>query len=170
MSLEAETLEHRLQQEAEAAEEAARSEMEARALVDQMEEDLQERQIATFAITSDHVREYKATQEELICRINALEMQLMEGGEELDITNHELQELVRDRDEDIEDRGRQILQLNQRMREMQAEFMNMLSETMAHVKVHLAELPDGEGGPPAEFAQQVFAHGSHPFGVPAQPA
>merc|ERR1740123_1650089 len=104
MNLEVETLEQRLQLETEGAEEAARSEMEARALVDQMEEDLQERQITTFAVTSDHVREYKATQEELICRINTLETQLMEGREELDITNHELQELSHDRDEHIEDR------------------------------------------------------------------
>merc|ERR1719388_544629 len=102
-----------------------------------MEEDFKSEQNTTFAVTADMARQYKALQEELIYKINSLETQLTEQKEELDITNHELRELVRNKDDDIEHKDEQIRQLNERMNEMSHEFANMLGETLALMKDHI---------------------------------
>merc|ERR1711862_575678 len=101
---------------------------------DQMEEDFKEEQTTTFAVTADMARQYKALQEELIYKINSLETQLTEQKEELDITNHELRELIRNKDDDIEHKDEQIGQLNERMNDMSSEFANMLEETLQLMK------------------------------------
>lgn len=139
MTLQVETLERELQQKTAEAEEVSRSEMEVRAKVEQAEEDLQERQIATYDIAADMVRDYKALQEELIYRINGLETRRMEQQEELDISGHELQELIRDKDEDIAHKDEQLQQLRDRMAEMSAEFMGMLTETLESLRVQGVE-------------------------------
>merc|ERR1712060_745968 len=139
LSLTVETLERELQVKSAQADEAVHSEIEFRAKVDQLEEDFKQEQSTTFAVTADMARQYKALQEELIYKINALETQLTEQREELDITNHELQELIRDKDEDIEDRERQIENLNKRMNEMSEEFVNMLTETLDLMKTQIGE-------------------------------
>merc|ERR1712125_225593 len=103
--------------------------IELRAKVDQMEDDFKGEQNTTFAVTADMARQYKALQEELIFKINSLETQLTEQKEELDITNHELRELTKNKNDDIEYKEEQIKQLNDRMNEMSQEFANMFSET-----------------------------------------
>mmetsp|Transcript_82974 Transcript_82974/g.185240 ORF Transcript_82974/g.185240 Transcript_82974/m.185240 type:complete len:222 (-) Transcript_82974:54-719(-) len=144
LSLQVETLERELQVKSAQAETALREEIELRAKVDQMEEDFKGEQSTTFAVTADMARQYKALQEELIYKINSLETQLTEQKEELDITNHELQELIRDKDDDIEHKDEQIRLLNQRMNEMSTEFANMLSETLELMRSHIKEkLADG---------------------------
>uniref|UniRef100_A0A7S2PEA6 Dynein regulatory complex protein 12 n=1 Tax=Zooxanthella nutricula TaxID=1333877 RepID=A0A7S2PEA6_9DINO len=103
-------------------------------------------------------RQYKALQEELIYKINALETQLTEQKEELDITNHELLELHRDKDEDIDDKDKQIQQLNERMNDMSTEFSNMLTETLDLMRTQISEkLQDGgdQEADRAEFAQRL---------------
>lgn len=166
MSLQAETLERELQIKAAHGEEASRSELEVRAKVDQMEEDYREEQTTTFAVTADMARQYKALQEELIYKINALETQLTEQREELDITNHELQELIRDKDEDIDDRDRQIQHLNERMNEMSSEFMSMLTDTLELMRTQIGEKlqdnPDNETGQ-AEFAQRLLDYSNKAY-------
>lgn len=166
LSLQVETLERELQVQAGNAEEAMRSEMEVRAKVDQMEEDYKAEQKTTFAVTADMARQYKALQEELIYKINALETQLTEQKEELDITNHELQELIRDKDEDIEDRDKQIQQLNERMNEMSQEFANMLTETLELMRTQIGEKlqdnTDQEAGR-AEFAQRLVDYSNKAY-------
>jgi len=160
VSLQVETLERELQVKSAHAEEAARSELELRAKVEQMEEDFRQEQGTTYAVTADMARQYKALQEELIYKINSLETQLTEQKEELDITNHELKELVRDKDEEIENKDEQIKQLNDRMNEMSSEFANMLSETLDLMKKHISEklsdqaLGDADGARP-DFAQRL---------------
>merc|ERR1719482_1874500 len=90
-------------------------------------------------------RQYKALQEELIWKINSLETQLTEQKEELDIANHELRELIRDKDEDIEHKDQQIGLLNERMNEMSSEFANMLTETLDLMRKHVNEkFQDGQ--------------------------
>merc|ERR1712190_484321 len=121
---------------------------EVRAKVDQIEEDFKQEQSTTFAVTADMARQYKALQEELIYKINSLETQLTEQKEELDITNHELTELIRDKDDDIDHKNEQIKQLNDRMNDMSTEFANMLQETLdlmrTHIKDKLADGPEDE--------------------------
>merc|ERR1719401_777801 len=112
----------------------------------------------TFAVTADMARQYKVLQEELIYKINSLETQLTEQKEELDITNHELQELIRDKEEDIEDKDKQIQQLNERMNEMSQEFTNMLSETLELMRTQIGEKLQDSGDQEAdraEFAQRL---------------
>merc|ERR1712232_1079097 len=94
LSLQVYALERELEVKSAQAEEALRSEIELRAQVDQMEEDFKGDQSSTFAVTADMARQYKALQEELIFKINSLETQLTEQKEELDITNHELEQLI----------------------------------------------------------------------------
>merc|ERR1712226_330765 len=118
LSLTVETLERELQVKSAQADEAVHSEIELRAKVDQLEEDFKQEQSTTFAVTADMARQYKALQEELIYKINSLETQLTEQKEELDITTHELHELIRDKDDDIDHKEDQIRQLNARMNDM----------------------------------------------------
>mmetsp|Transcript_68737 Transcript_68737/g.119420 ORF Transcript_68737/g.119420 Transcript_68737/m.119420 type:complete len:219 (+) Transcript_68737:136-792(+) len=146
-SMQIETLERELQVKSGQAEEALRSEIELRAKVEQMEEHFKQEQSTTFAVTADMARQYKALQEELIWKINSLETQLTEQKEELDIANHELRELIRDKDEDIDHKDQQISQLNDRMNEMSQEFATMLGETLDLMRKHVNEkFPEG-GGP-----------------------
>merc|ERR1719420_2884819 len=121
------------------ADECSRSEIELRAKVEQMEEQFEQEKKTTFAVTADMARQYKALQEELIWKINSLETQLTEQKEELDIANHELRELIRDKDEDIEHKDQQIGLLNDRMNEMSSEFANMLTETLDLMRKHVDE-------------------------------
>lgn len=160
LGLEVETLERELQVKSEHADEAARSELELRAKVEQMEEDFKLEQSTTYAVTADMARQYKALQEELIYKINSLETQLTEQKEELDITNHELQELIRDKDDDIEHKDEQINQLNDRMKEMSIEFANMLTETLELLRTHINDkLSDtsaaGDDNSKADVAQKL---------------
>eukprot|EP00450_Noctiluca_scintillans_P023119 CAMPEP_0194529708 /NCGR_PEP_ID=MMETSP0253-20130528/66483_1 /TAXON_ID=2966 /ORGANISM="Noctiluca scintillans" /LENGTH=206 /DNA_ID=CAMNT_0039374865 /DNA_START=78 /DNA_END=698 /DNA_ORIENTATION=+ len=144
LSMQVDTLERELQLKTSHAEEALRSEIALRAKVDQMENDFKQEQGTTFAVTSDMARQYKSLQEELIYKINALETQLTEQKEELDITNHELRELIRDKDEDIEHKDQQIAHLTERMNEMSQEFANMLRETLELMKKHITDkFPEG---------------------------
>merc|ERR1719414_1738478 len=145
LSLQVETLERELQVKTAQSEEALRSEIELRAKVDQMEEDFKAEQSTTFAVTADMARQYKALQEELIYKINSLETQLTEQKEELDITNHELQELIRDKDDDIEHKNEKIRQLNDRMNDMSTEFAHMLQETLDLMASHVKDMPAADG-------------------------
>lgn len=52
----------------------------------ELEKDLAEEKEGTFAVTANMARQYKALQEELIARVNALETILTEQKEELDMT------------------------------------------------------------------------------------
>merc|ERR1719414_1538455 len=158
LSLQVETLERELQVKTAQSEEALRSEIELRAKVDQMEEDFKAEQSTTFAVTADMARQYKALQEELIYKINSLETQLTEQKEELDITTHELHELIRDKDDDIDHKDDQIRQLNDRMNEMSAEFASMLTETLELMRSHISEkLAQGtdENAGTSDFAQRL---------------
>merc|ERR1712113_385928 len=156
--MQVETLERELQVKSGESEECLRSEIELRSKVDQMEEQFKQEQSTTFAVTADMARQYKALQEELIYKINSLETQLTEQKEELDITNHELQELIRDKDDDIDHKNEQTKQLNERMNEMSTEFASMLGETLdlmkTHIKEKLADGPEDEGSK-ADFAQRL---------------
>ncbi|CAE8709077.1 unnamed protein product [Polarella glacialis] len=92
--------------------------------------------------------------------INSLETQLTEQKEELDITNHELKELIKDKDDDIKHKDEKNRQLNDRMNEMSAEFANMLAETLELMKHHINEkLSDSAGGDDQgakpDFAQRL---------------
>merc|ERR1712228_1090326 len=81
-----------------------------------------------------------------------------EQKEELDITTHELHELIRDKDDDIDHKNDQIQQLNNRMNEMSAEFASMLSETLELMRSHISEKlaqGAGEDAGSSDFAQRL---------------
>merc|ERR1719183_151083 len=115
MCLQVETLERELQVKSAEAEEALRAEIELRAKVDRMEDDFKQEQSTTFAVTADMARQYKALQEDLIHKINSLETTLTEQKEELDMTNHELKELIRDKDDEIANKDNTVAELKSRM-------------------------------------------------------
>merc|ERR1711988_1390417 len=111
-------------------EEALRSEIDLRAKVDQMEDDFKQEQSTTFAVTADMARQYKSLQDDLIHKINSLETTLTEQKEELDMTQHELRNLIEDKDDEIALRDQAIGELRQRMEDMSTEFAHMLNSTL----------------------------------------
>lgn len=159
LSLQVETLERELQVKSAISEEALRAEIELRAKVDQMDEDFKEEQATTFAVTADMARQYKALQEQLIKKINSLETQLTEQKEELDITTHELKELIKDKKNDIDHRENQIRELNERMNEMSTEFAGMLHETLELMKDRIDKKLDSapaEDAAKPDFVQRML--------------
>lgn len=139
LALQIETFERQLMLKTQEADEEVRNEMELRAKVDQMEEDFKQEQTATFWVTADMARQYKALQEDLIHKINSLETTLTEQKEELDMTNHELKELIRDKDDEIANKDNTVAELKSRMDEMSAEFADMLNQTLRLMKDHMME-------------------------------
>jgi len=134
-----ETLERELQNKSGQAEEALRSEAELRSEVERREAEFKKEQATTFAVTADMVRQYKALQEEFIAKINSLETQLTEQKEEQDITNHELDELNQDKEDEIKQKDEQIQYLKDRINEMSQEFANMLHETLELMKKRVSD-------------------------------
>lgn len=139
LALQIETFERQLMMKTQEADEEVRNEMELRAKVEQMEEDFKQEQTATFWVTADMARQYKALQEDLIHKINSLETTLTEQKEELDMTNHELKELIRDKDDEIANKDNTIAELKSRMEEMSAEFADMLNQTLKLMKDHMMD-------------------------------
>uniref|UniRef100_A0A6U9LQT0 Dynein regulatory complex protein 12 n=1 Tax=Oxyrrhis marina TaxID=2969 RepID=A0A6U9LQT0_OXYMA len=112
----------------------------------EMEADLEREKKTTFAVTADMARQYKALQEDLIHKINSLETTLTEQREELDLAQHELTELIKEKDEEMAYRDETIAQLKKRIEEMSAEFVDMLKSTTTLMKEHLATIDDSEDG------------------------
>merc|ERR1712159_946065 len=119
--------------------------MELRAKVMKMEQGFAAEQSTTFAVTADMARQYKSLQDDLIHKINSLETTLTEQKEELDMTQHELRELIADKDNEIELRDQAIAELKQRMEDMSTEFASMLNQTLRLMKEHANEKLSGEG-------------------------
>eukprot|EP00927_Polykrikos_kofoidii_P054215 TRINITY_DN48670_c0_g1_i1.p1 TRINITY_DN48670_c0_g1~~TRINITY_DN48670_c0_g1_i1.p1 ORF type:complete len:223 (-),score=66.93 TRINITY_DN48670_c0_g1_i1:158-826(-) len=175
-SLQVETLERELQVKSAQSEEALRREIELKSKVDQMETDFEDEKSTTFAVTADMARQYKALQEDLIGKINSLETQLTEQKEELDITKHELRELIRNKDDDIEHKDNSIRQLNEQMEDMSKEFAQMLSETLKLMNTALGEkLADGgeDAANKSDFSQRLVDLSDKVYSavsVPSRPA
>jgi chromosome segregation ATPase len=158
LSGQCETLERELMIKTTAAEEKVRAEMDMRAKVEQMEEDFKAEQQTTYAVTADMARQYKALQEDLIYKINSLETTLTEQKEELDMTNHELRELIRDKDDEIAHKDNTISELKSRMDDMSAEFADMLNTTLKLMRESMAAKLAGdasEEGNKADYAQRL---------------
>merc|ERR1711988_1322648 len=138
-------------------EEALRSEIDLRAKVDQMEDDFKQEQSTTFAVTADMARQYKSLQDDLIHKINSLETTLTEQKEELDMTQHELRELILDKDDEIALRDQAISELKQRMEDMSNEFAQMLNSTLKLMKDHMNDKLSGEGdgGEKTDYTQKL---------------
>merc|ERR1712031_79421 len=110
-----------------------------------MEQDFAAEQSTTFAVTADMARQYKSLQDDLIHKINSLETTLTEQKEELDMTQHELRELVQDKDDEIALRDQAISELKQRMEDMSSEFAHMLNSTLKLMKDHMDNKLNAEG-------------------------
>ncbi|KAF4653068.1 hypothetical protein FOL47_010720 [Perkinsus chesapeaki] len=132
-----ETLERILLEKSVEAEEMLRAARDDRVTMKEMEKELAETQHATFAVTSDVAREYKASQESLIQEINRLETFLTEQNEELDICNHEYQEMVRQKDDEIAVKEAAIEEIKQRMDDMTNEFADMMTDTLTILRRQL---------------------------------
>merc|ERR1719321_2562327 len=108
-----------------------------------MQDDFKQEQTATFWVTADMARQYKALQDDLIHKINSLETTLTEQKEELDMTQHELRELIQDKDDEIALRDQAISELKQRMEDMSNEFAQMLNSTLKLMKDHMNDKLSG---------------------------
>jgi len=137
---------------------------EARAKVEQLEQDLQDRETTTFAVVADMARQYKALQEALIFKINALETQLMEHHDEFEISSHQLRELALDQDEVLQAKDAQIRQLHERIEEMTAEFASMVSASLELLK------QQGEAGSMDQDVTSTARHTGPNFEASAEAA
>jgi len=163
LQLQSETLELLLEQKTKAGEESLKQDQELRQIVDTMESDFKQEQLTTFAVTADMARQYKALQEDLIHIINSLETTLTEQKEELDMTNHELKELIKDKDEEIQAKDNTIEELKSRMEEMAVEFADMLNTTLKLMKDHMAAKLSPEQD--KETSQQNYAQRLQEYSV-----
>merc|ERR1719506_1206532 len=135
-----------------------KSQTDLRSKVEQMEDDFVQEQSQTFAVTADMARQYKALQEDLIHKINSLETTLTEQKEELDMTNHELRELIRDKDDEIAHKDNTISELKSRMDDMSAEFADMLNNTLKLMRESMAAKLAGDANDDnnkADYAQRL---------------
>ncbi|CAD7946616.1 unnamed protein product [Amoebophrya sp. A25] len=114
------------------------STLQMRSRLDQMQDDLGLEKETTFAVTSNMARQYKSMQEDLIHKINSLETTLTEQREEIDMSKHELDELIRDKTDIITHKERVVTELKNRMDQMCGEFHEMLSMTLKLMKEHMA--------------------------------
>ncbi|CEM19219.1 unnamed protein product [Vitrella brassicaformis CCMP3155] len=165
-------LERELQLKEEACEAVRAEEAQLRAKVEELEKDFEDEKNNTFAVTADMARQYKALQEELIHKINSLETTLTEQKEELDLTNHELKELVREKDEEIKARDVHIQELKKRMDEMAHEFAEMLTKSLEVMKKNMAsKILDGtERELKPAFTQKLQDYAYATTAVAAQPS
>lgn len=88
----------------------------------------------TFAIAADKARQYKALQEEQIQKINSLETLLTEQREEGEMARHEMQEMGRDKDDEISLKNQSINDLRNRLELITSEFSQMISSTITHLQ------------------------------------
>merc|ERR1719253_2491654 len=139
------------------AEDAYNEEMKLRSKVMKMEQDFAAEQSTTFKVTADMARQYKSLQDDLIHKINSLETTLTEQKEELDMTQHELRELIQDKDDEIALRDQAISELKQRMEDMSNEFAQMLNSTLKLMKDHMNDKLSGEGdgGEKTDYTQKL---------------
>lgn len=160
LTLQIETLERELLVKIRIEENLRSNAMQLRDKVEQMADDYKSEQKTTYAVTSDMARQYKALQEDLIHKINALETTLTEQKEELDMTRHELRELNRDKDDIIAHKERIISELKSRTDQMCSEFHEMLNTTLKLMKDHMATKLSGnnsggvDGGDGSTLAEQ----------------
>lgn len=138
LTLQIETLERELFQKTRIHEESSSRTMELKAKIDQMQDDFETEEQTSFAVTADMARQYKALQEELIHKINSLETTLTEQAEELDMTKHELEELVKDKQDVIAHKEQLIRELKRRMEIMAEEFQDMLAQLVKSMKENMA--------------------------------
>lgn len=160
LTMEIETLERHLLVKTRMEEKYRSSCMLMRDKVEQMQSDFLQEQQTTFAVTADMARQYKALQEDLIHKINALETTLTEQKEELDMTQHELKELIKDKDDVLAHKSHIIAELKNRMEAMCQEFHEMLGSTLKLMKENMAakltndpSLGDGLNGDDSQEAK-----------------
>eukprot|EP00397_Hematodinium_sp_SG-2012_P045797 GEMP01051560.1.p1 GENE.GEMP01051560.1~~GEMP01051560.1.p1 ORF type:complete len:203 (+),score=54.91 GEMP01051560.1:50-658(+) len=163
VTLISETLERELVGKEDECGEVMKREQDMRDKVEQMEEDYRQEQLTTYAVTADMVRQYKALQEDLIHKINSLETTLTEQKEELDMTDHELRELIKDKDEEIAAKDNTIIELKSRMDEMAVEFADMLKTTLSLMQDHMAAKLTPEQN--KESSQQNYAQRLQEYSV-----
>lgn len=163
LQLQSETLERELEIKTKDGHVSLEQDKKLRLMVDTMEADFKKEQLTTFAVTADMARQYKALQEDLIHIINSLETTLTEQKEELDMTNHELKELIKDKDEEIQAKDNTIEELKSRMEEMAVEFADMLNTTLKLMKDHMAAKLSPEQD--KETSQQNYAQRLQEYSV-----
>uniref|UniRef100_A0A0G4HDY6 Dynein regulatory complex protein 12 n=1 Tax=Chromera velia CCMP2878 TaxID=1169474 RepID=A0A0G4HDY6_9ALVE len=119
-------LESQLQKQEEEEQQAMAVERELKGKLEELETNLKEERANTVAVTADMARQFKALQESLIHKISSLETTLTEQKDILDITEHELMEMTREKENEISQHRQRALSLKHDMDEMSAEFADML--------------------------------------------
>jgi len=84
----------------------------------------------TFAVSSDMTRQYKAMQEDLLKRINVLDITIQEHKDQLELARQANEDMRKQRDQELALKDAQIADLKQKMEDMALEFGDMLKETL----------------------------------------
>ncbi|KAF4670483.1 hypothetical protein FOZ61_010707 [Perkinsus olseni] len=114
--------------------------------VNRIEEVLKADRMITTSILGDHARSYKATQEVLIQEINALETNLAELREDRELCVHEMEEILRDKEDEFALVDAQEHEIREKIDQMASEFSSMMEELVAKLRQALkTTLPEDEG-------------------------
>mmetsp|Transcript_26737 Transcript_26737/g.44726 ORF Transcript_26737/g.44726 Transcript_26737/m.44726 type:complete len:198 (+) Transcript_26737:72-665(+) len=128
--LKIEALEHELVTRNEQTLRAVTAQNELKAKVADSQREIEDEKQNMLDITSDMTRQYKAMQETLMSKNNALEQQIQEMRDQLDLARVALEEFSLSKQTIIEARDRQIAEQKQKMEEMASEFSEMLRQTL----------------------------------------
>ncbi|KAF4734995.1 hypothetical protein FOZ62_009758, partial [Perkinsus olseni] len=89
---------------------------------------------------------YKATQDVLIQEINALETNLAELREDRELCVHEMEEILRDKEDEFALVDAQEHEIREKIDQMASEFSSMMEELVAKLRQALkTTLPEDEG-------------------------
>jgi len=83
-----------------------------------------------FDISADMTRQYKGMQEELLAKINKLEMTIQEQKDQLEESQQQLEEVKREKAQELALKDAEIKEQKEKMEDMAVEFGEMLKETL----------------------------------------
>mmetsp|Transcript_1985 Transcript_1985/g.2659 ORF Transcript_1985/g.2659 Transcript_1985/m.2659 type:complete len:203 (+) Transcript_1985:99-707(+) len=98
--------------------------------VDQIQNELTEKDEDVYRIKRDMTRQYKSMEEELVQKINMLEKNVLGLREDLESKQKELEDTIKQKDSVIEEKNKQIDEMQNQMESMAQEFGEMLKETL----------------------------------------
>ena len=127
--------------------EALVKEADAKAFLMTLEEDLKKQFEVTEAIAADLARQYKATQDDLITRINSLDTTWSEYEEEAQLARHEIGTLRAEKGDMILVREHQLVDLRKRLNSMCSEFAQMLQVSNVQIKERLSKMGGVQSAP-----------------------
>ena len=112
-----------------------------------------------FDVSADVTRQYKGMQEELLARVNKLEATIQEQKDELERAQLQLEEVKREKAQEIALKDAEIQEQKDKMEDMAKEFGDMLKETLEKMSEKIEISNAGwESGAGDDIARRLEEH------------